>query len=177
MWYCPRSVVDSSRKKYDGLGYRGVLETRSEPRYHMANLLPKEAWIWPPHPERNVAKEVTVMCPDVRTAVILHLEAVDLVDKGYDIIFFRRNMSILGKILQKKEGIKIDKIIDEFSSDEIEIYPTLNQMIIPPFIEELELMGYVDVRDEIVSGTEKGRAKLEDFVESLSEEERAALHM
>jgi len=117
------------------------------------------------------------MCPDVRTAAVLKLEAVDLVDHGYDIVFFRREMSILSKILQERT-VKIDKIIGLFSRDEVyEVYPFLTPMLISVFVEELELMGYVDVQDGMVSGTGEGRAKLEDYVSTLSHEEREALHL
>ena len=171
MWYAPGSVTDVSRKKYDGRGWKNVLEPRREPNYHMANLVPGDAWQWPIPQEKTVCKEPLVTCPDLRTAAVLKLEAVGLVDQGYDIVFFRREMSVLGKIL-KEQGVKIDKIIDLFSRDEIyEVYPFLTPMLISVFVEELELMGYVDVRDGVVSGTGKGRAKVEDYVSSLSDEE------
>jgi hypothetical protein len=178
MWYAPGSISDPSKAKYDGRGYQSIFEDRSESGYHMANLLPQEAWTWPPHPERNIAKEVTVTCPDVRTATVFHLEAVDLVDCGYDIVFFRRNMSVLGKILQKPEGVMMDKIIDEFSEEEImEVYPTLSQQIIVPFVEQLQVMEFVTVENNLVKGTEKGRTRLEEHIKSLSKEEQDAVNL
>jgi hypothetical protein len=176
-WYAPGSVSDPSLKKYDGRGFRNVLETRTEPPHHMANLLPNNAWKWPPHPERTVCKDPMVTCTDYRTTTVLKLEAFDLCDHGYDVPFYRREMTILGRILAKQR-IEIDRILGEFSKEEIEgIYPALSQMIIPGFVEELELMGYVDVRDGMASVTAKGQAKLKDFIASLSAEEREALRM
>jgi Mn-dependent DtxR family transcriptional regulator len=40
---------------------------------------------------------------------------------------------------------------------------------------ELELMGYVDVKDNKVTITDKGKKKLESFKASLTAEEREAL--
>lgn len=82
-WYAPVSVKDLSLKKYDGLGFRNVLETSVEPKYHMANLLPANAFKWPPYGERTVIKTPMVICSDVRTSMLMKLEAFDLSDKGY----------------------------------------------------------------------------------------------
>ena len=174
-WYAPVSAKDPSLKKYDGLGFRNVLETYVEPKYHMANLVTPNAFKWPPHPEKTVAKDMAVICPDIRTAALVKLEVVDLSEKGYDVPYFRREMSILKKVLPKP-GIKVDKILDEFSREEIEgIYPALSQVIIQAFVEELELMGYLEIKNGKATVTRKGEARLGDFKASLSAEERKAL--
>jgi hypothetical protein len=54
-WYAPVSTYDPAYKKYDGIGFKNVLETIEEPRYHMAHLRPANSFKWPPHPERTVA--------------------------------------------------------------------------------------------------------------------------
>jgi len=176
-WYAPVSVKDPSLKKYDGRGFRNVLETRVEPQYHMANLMPANAWKWPPHGERTVSRDPLLVCPDTRTAALLKLEAFDLSDKGFDIPFFRRQMTILSKVLPK-QGIEVDKILNEFSKEQIEgIYPALSQIIVQAFVEELELMGYLKIQNGKASVTKKGEAKLEDFRASLSAVEREALRV
>jgi len=176
-WYAPVSAKDPSLKKYDGLGFRNVLKTYVEPQYHMANLVAPNAFKWPPHPERTVAKDIMVICPDIRTSVLLKLEAFDLSDKGYDVPYFRREMAILKKVLPKP-GIKVDKILNEFSKEENEgIYPALSQIMLQTLVEELEVMDYLEIQNGKATVTKKGEAKLEDFKASLSAEEREALKL
>jgi uncharacterized repeat protein (TIGR04076 family) len=174
-WYSPVSVEDPNLKKYDGLGFRNVLTTYVEPQGNMANLVPANAFKWPPHPERTVAKDITIICPDFRTSVLVKLEAFDLADKGRNVPYFRRQMAILDKVLTKP-GIQVDKILNEFSKEEIEgIYPALSQVMVQALVEELELMGYLEIRNGKASATKKGEVKLQDFKASLSAEEREAL--
>ena len=173
--YVPCSVKDPSKKKYDGRGFRNVLETRVEPKYHMATLVGPDASKWPPHTERTVFKDITVMCPDIRTAAVFKLEAVDLSEKGFDIPYFRRQMVILHKVLPKP-GIEVDNILNEFSKAEIEeIYPALGSLATQALVEELEILNYLEIRDGKAYVTKKGEAKLEDFKAGLPKEEREAL--
>ncbi len=165
-------------KKYDGTGFRTTGDnTYVESPYHMRNLVPKEWGTWPPLKER-IAKNpvVSVICPDVRTAVVFNLEAFDLDDKGYSSNYFRRQMAILKRIVAKP-GIEVDKILDEFP-DKFErevIYPPLHKVMIEVLTEGLEAMGYVELKDGKATATNRGMAKLEDFKASLSAEERKAL--
>jgi uncharacterized repeat protein (TIGR04076 family) len=172
--YSPVSVADPALKKYDGVGFRNILETYTEPKYHMANLA-SSGFKWPPPEERTARKDVTIICPDYRTSVKVKLEAFDLSDKGRNIPYFRREMVILHKIKQKP-GIKVDKILDEFTREQIEgIYPALSQIMVRILVEELELMSYVVIHDGQASISQKGEVKLAGFKASLSKEERQAL--
>jgi len=174
--YAPVSVEDPALKKYDGLGFRNILETYTEPKYHMANLS-SGGFKWPPPVERTVRKDITIICPDYRTSVKVRLEAFDLSDKGRNIPLFRREMVILDKLLQKP-GVEVDKILDEFSKEQVEgIYPALSQIMVRALVEELELMSYVTIRDGKVAITRKGKAKLEEFKAGLSKKERQALRI
>ncbi len=176
-WYAPVSTADPTMKKYDGMGFRNVLKTIVPPPYDMANLTPPNAFVWPPHGERTVAKDVTVICPDTRTSMLMKLEAFDLADKGHALPYFRRMMTILSKVM-KNQGIKTDKIIDEFSKEQREgIYPALSYQLMGPLTEELNLMNYLNIEDGKASVTEKGAAKLESFKSTLSAEEREALKL
>jgi hypothetical protein len=84
-------------------------------------------------------------------------------------------MVILDKII-KKPGIKKDEILDEFSKSQIEgIYPALSQVMVESLLEELELMDYLKIEDEKVLAEPKAHMKLDNFKESLPEEERQAL--
>jgi hypothetical protein len=173
--YAPISRKAPENAKYDGIGFRNVLETPVEPPYHMANLFPNPS-TWPPPRERTILKEAgTVVCPDVRTAMVMKIKAFDLSDKGYDIPYFRREMVILGRIM-KAQMIPTDKILDEFSKKEIEeIYPALSPVMVECLLEELELMEYIQTIDRKASVTEKGRYKIEMFKMGLPEETREAL--
>jgi uncharacterized repeat protein (TIGR04076 family) len=176
-WYASLSVKDPSKKKYDGLGYRPVLKMYKEPKYHMANLFFPHAFEWPPHKERIVNKEVTVMCPDIRTAMVLKLEAFDISDVGFSPPYFRRQMSILSKVLAKPR-IDVEKIPNEFSKEQIyEIYPPLVREMLLPLVEELELFDYLEIKDGKATITKKGQKKLKEFIASLPTEEREALKL
>ena len=107
----------------------------------------------------------------------MKIEAFDLSDKGDAVPYFRRQMSILSKVLPK-QGIQVDKILNEFSKEQIEgIYPALSQIMVQVLSEELEVMDYLEIKEGKASVTKKGEAKLESFKKSLSVEEREALNM
>jgi Mn-dependent DtxR family transcriptional regulator len=72
----------------------------------------------------------------------------------------------------------MDRIIDEFTGDERDnIYPSLGQRMIAVIVGELELLGYVNVKNDKVSITDKGKKKLEIFIQSLTVEEKKALKL
>jgi uncharacterized repeat protein (TIGR04076 family) len=176
-WYAPVSRKDPSKKKYDGLGFRNVLQTEMEPPYHIASLQPPGAFTWPPQPERTVATDDVVLCGDSRTLLAVKVEAFDLSDKGDATPYFRREMSILHKVFAKP-GIPVNKILGEFSKEEIEIpYPALGEVLVVALAEELELIGYLEIKGGQAYVTGKGAAKLAAFKQSLSAEERNALKM
>jgi hypothetical protein len=175
-WYAPVSRRDESNRKFDGIGFRNVLHTEVEPQDSIASLKPAHAFDWPPVSERIVAlKNSTVTCGDTRTSLRMKIEAFDLAEKGDSTTYFRREMSILNKVLPKP-GIKLDKVLDEFTMDEIEgIYPALSPILIQVLAEELALLHYVEIEEGKVTVTEKGKAKLDAFRLSLTQEEREAL--
>jgi uncharacterized repeat protein (TIGR04076 family) len=174
-WYAGVAQRDPTMKKYDGLGLKPVKETFVEPPYHMANLQDPNAFRYPPPKERIVLKDVTVICPDTRAAALFKIEAFDLSDKGHDIPYFRRQMVLLDRIFHNT-GIEVEKILSLFTTSEKEdIYPPLNQITMEALIEELESLGYLEMKDLRVYVTEKGKQKLDDFKQSLSEEEKNVL--
>jgi uncharacterized repeat protein (TIGR04076 family) len=177
-WQAPMSLADESMKKYDGVGFKNVfINSYNEPQYHMANLAPKGAFGWPPSEAGSVMNDVTVMCGDLRTAVVYKLEAYDLADAGFAIFYYRRSMVLLNKIL-RKPGVPADKLMNEFTRDEIEIpYPALSQQLLEALVENMALIGHVKVENGKVTGTEKGAAKVAEFRKSLSKEEREALNL
>jgi uncharacterized repeat protein (TIGR04076 family) len=175
--YAPVSKEDPSLKKYDGLGYRNIFTTYTEPKYNVANLVGSGAFRWPPPDKRITHRDIRVVCPDYRTSVVVKIEAFDLSDKGRNIPYYRREMTILDKLI-KKPGIRKDEILGEFSKEQIEgIYPALSQVMVESLLEELELMDYLEIENEKVFAKQKAQAKLDDFRGSLSAEERQALEI
>ncbi|MEM2292653.1 MAG: hypothetical protein QXU81_10325 [Candidatus Bathyarchaeia archaeon] len=169
--YASISIKDPSRKIYDGIGFKPVLKSQ-EP----FPGVPPEFFQWPP-PRERIVKKPSVVCGDTRTLAYFELEAIDLADAGDSVTYFRRQMSILNKVL-KKPGIELDKIIDEFTDfEKYEIYPPLSPVLIRELVEELELLHYVEVKDGKVHVTEKGKEKLEIFKRSLSKDEILALNL
>lgn len=175
--YAPLSVEDPDSQKYDGLGFKNIKDNYTEPKFHMANLAGSGTFGWPPREERITHKDVRLICPDYRTSVVAKIEAFDLSDKGRNLPFFRREMTILDRVL-KKPGIEAKKILNEFSKEEIEgIYPALGQAMVEALLEEMELMGYVEIQGGKVSAGRKAGKKLDEFKEGLTPEERAALNI
>jgi uncharacterized repeat protein (TIGR04076 family) len=175
--YAPLSAEDPAMKKYDGLGYRNVLKTIREPKYHVANLAGSGAFKWPPPEKRITHRDIRMVCPDYRTSVVVRIEAFDVSDAGRNIPFYRREMSILDKVL-KKPGIKAKDILGEFTREQVEgIYPALGQAMVESLLEELELMGYVEIKGGKVTAGKKAETKLKDFIRGLSAEERKALKL
>lgn len=176
-WYAPPSLRDPAKKKFDGLGFRNVLATYDEPQHHMATIAPPNAFKWPPHPERTVAREITITCPDLRTAAVFALEAFDLSDRGFAVPFFRRQMMMLARAL-KYPGIDEARVLELFTQEEREeIYPPLTPELLVPLTEELELMGYITRSDRKICVTDSGERKLKAFADSLTSEERLSLQL
>ena len=174
-WYAPLSVDAPELKKFDGLGFRNDLDRETDPDDPIARLVPPGAFAWPPRETRDISKAPSVICPDIRTAVAMRIEAFDLSDTGYDIPYFRRQMMVLYKVM-KKPGIAADAIIDEFSERENkEIYPALSPVMMTALCEELELMEFLKIQDGKAAVTDKGRARFDAFKAALKPEEIDAL--
>jgi uncharacterized repeat protein (TIGR04076 family) len=178
-WHSPLSVADPAYKKYDGVGFRPTLERPEEGYKFVAD---ETLFDNPPGGNFIIGKgtekkAVMLTCGDNHTLAQFKVEAFDLADKGDALPYYRRSMSILSKV-SRKPGIAINKILNEFSGDEINnIYPSLGQRIVAILVGELELMGYVVVKDDSVTITDKGKKKLESYKASLTAEEKKALKL
>jgi uncharacterized repeat protein (TIGR04076 family) len=178
-WHSPLSVYDPDYKKYDGVGFRPTLERPEEGYKFIAD---ETLFDNPPGGKYIIGKgtekqKITLVCGDQHTLARFEVEAFDLADKGDCLPYFRRAMSILNKV-RSKSGIALNKILDEFTEQERDnIYPALGQHVIAVLVGELELMGYVEVKDDKVTITDKGIKKLESFKVSLTAEEREALKL
>jgi hypothetical protein len=177
-WYAPVSRRDTGNKKYDGIGFRNVLHTEVEPKGSVASLQPAHAFQWPPCNERIVGLDTSIVtCADTRTLVTMKVEAFDLADKGDSIPYFRREMAILHKV-SSKPGINVTQILRQFTREQIEgVYPALSPIMVRALSEELELMGYLDVKKGKATVTPKGKAKLKVFKKNLTAEEKKALKL
>jgi uncharacterized repeat protein (TIGR04076 family) len=172
--YAPDSVDDAQSKTVDGLGYKNIFTAKPNPPYHVANLTASSKFKWPPQ-SRITQRDVKLICPDYRTSVVVKIEAFDLSDKGRNIPFFRREMVLVDKLI-KHPGTPVAEILKLFSRQQIEdIYPALSQPMIESLLEELELMGYVEIRDGVVISCFKASEKLNNFKSSLSPGEGSAL--
>jgi uncharacterized repeat protein (TIGR04076 family) len=169
-WYCPPSVPDPAEEQNDGLGFRNVLETIEPPAHDMALLRPPGSFIWPPSQEPGIARTLDVTCPDLRSSMVIRLEAFDLSEKGFDVPFFRRQMAILAK-LQKRGPLESGNLLGAFTKTEIEqIYPALSKVMVEMLVDELELMDYVERAGGRTTITAKGEVKLAAFREGLPAE-------
>jgi uncharacterized repeat protein (TIGR04076 family) len=164
---------EPSNKIYDGRGFKSAFEPYDLPKYHMAQLS-GGGRKWPP-PKQRIARPVRVMCPDLKTAVVMELEAIDLATGGFALPYYRRQMVIMDRVF-KKQGIEADKILNEFSKHEIEdIFPPLSPGGVDRLVEELELTGHMELKDGKAYVTKRGEAKVQDFKKSLTAAEREAL--
>jgi hypothetical protein len=178
-WHSPLSVVDPAYKKFDGVGFRPTL-ARPEEGYEF--IADETLFDTPPGGKYIIGqgrakREFSIVCGDRHTLARFKVEAFDLADKGDSLPYYRRTMSILDKVL-RKPGIPMDKILNEFSRDQVyDIYPALGQKIIAALVGELELLDYVDVADGRVTATEKGQQKLRSFIAGLTAAEKKALQL
>ncbi len=182
--HSPFSVYDPEYKKYDGVGFRPTLE-RPEQNYKFIpdvtkfDELPGGVELLG-GPGSGVRKKEILVCGDRHTLMRMEFEAIDLVDYGDGLPYTRRALSILNKI-SKTPDIAVNKIINEFDDVERDdIYPSLGQNIIWTLVGELAVLDYIkldDGREGKVTITDKGKKKLDNFIASLTDEERAALRM
>ena len=178
-WHSPLSVFDPAYAKYDGVGFRPTLERPEEDYKFVAD---ETFFDVPPGGKFFIGsgtekRSIMLTCGDNHTLTQFRVEAFDLADRGDALPYYRRSMSILARVAGKP-GIAIDKIINEFTREEIDnIYPSLGQRIVGALVGELELMGYVGVKDGKVTITPAGKKKLASFKKSLTDEEKKALRL
>jgi hypothetical protein len=149
---------DPSMKKYDGEGWANVKGLPEGTASGIAKFLPYLYPMIPPIPtERRGAAEFH--CPDPRTEALFVAEPYDLADRGMDIPYYNREMSILEKI-KAEPGMKADEILNKFTQFEREeIYPALGPALLGIYLEELETVGYINLKDGKAHPTAKGKAK------------------
>ena len=86
-------------------------------------------------------------CGDPRTLAMFRAEPFGLSDKGFDLPFYKREMSILEKI-KAEPGLDITGVLERFTRWEREdVYPRLGPANVEIMMEELEGAGYIELRD------------------------------
>lgn len=177
-WYAGNSAIDLEKKKYDGNGFRPILEQWDNPSPHVCCLQDPNAFHWPPAKGRPVMRDVMVMCPDSRTGACFKVEAFDLATAGYQLPYTRREITIMDRIAKAGGSCAMDKIIDLYNDFERdEIYPPLTIEIVEPMVEELETLDFVTVQDGVVSVTEKGVARVARYKTEIPTEDAEALKL
>jgi len=177
-WYCCDNGIDPSKARYDGNGFSPYNMKYDEPKHHLSDLMPVGAFQWPPSKGRTVAKEFTILCPDVRTAAVFKMEAFDLATAGYGLPYTRREITIMDRVNKAGGTWPIDKISELYDDFEInEIYPTLVPEMIIPMIEELEVLDFVTVSDGKVTITQKGVDRVARYKTEIPAEHAEALKL
>lgn len=138
-FYTGISKKDPSMEKYDGVGWANVKVAPSGAKEEFVKMtLPI------PTERRGVG---VFQCDDPRTLAQFIVEPIGLSDKGYDRPFYFRSMSILGKI-KVEPGLTADEILSRYTEwEREEIYPRLGPVLMDLLLEELEVVGYINVRD------------------------------
>lgn len=177
-WYAPPSVPNPEKAKYDGNGFDPILRTIEEPPFHMRHLQDPKSFNWPPHPERTVAKDVTMFCPDVRTSGLFVFSCYDLADCGQDAPYFRREITMMDRTAKNGGSIEIGDIpslYDDF--ERMEIYPPMVKEILQPLLDEICLLDFGTIEDGVFTVTEKGRKRVAKFKAETTPEVIEALKL
>lgn len=137
--YSGISKKDPSMKKYDGVGWANVKEVPEGARKEFVGMT------LPIPTERRGSGGF--LCGDPRTLAVFRAEPFGLSDKGFDLPFYQRQMSILKKI-KAEPGLGVAEVLERFTPWEREdIYPRLGPANVEIMMEELEGAGYIELRD------------------------------
>jgi len=165
-FYTGLEAPDPSMKKYDGVGWKNVKgvpkelieATKRGPRPFISEVLATNFPACPPYPteKRGVAE---FNCGDPRTFVWFTAEPYDIADNGYNVPMYNRQMAMLEKI-KVDPGMTENELLNKFTKFEREeINPCLGIAVINIFLEELETVGYINIKDGKIYATDKGNAK------------------
>jgi uncharacterized repeat protein (TIGR04076 family) len=132
-------VRDTSMAKYDGEGFKPI---PSDPA-----IVQRMDMVMPRNPKTGKVSGGHFLCADHRILAHFACRPVDISDSEYAQPFYRREISILGKI-EKEPGIKVSEILNKFTKFELEqIGPPLSQQLFDIMMYALEDMKYIDIKD------------------------------
>lgn len=138
--YSGLDVKDPSMKKYDGIGFRPLKEAPKDSG-QKSNIVAT--------PERPQALKGggSFACADCRTSAYFSVEPIDVASGGYTLPFYKREMNILEKV-KENPGMTVEEILQKFTDFERdEIHPPLYNVIVQLMLDELEEVGYVELKD------------------------------
>ena len=138
--YSGLSAKDLSMKEYDGIGFRSLKEAPE-------GSGGKSGIVVTPERPTGLKGGGTFACADCRTSAYFSVEPIDLASGGYTLPYYKREMSIFDKV-RSHPGITVAEILGAFTDFERdEIYPPLYTVNVQLMLDELEEVGYVELRD------------------------------
>jgi hypothetical protein len=134
------SAKDPGMKQYDGIGFRPLtaVPEGSGERGRIVTATERP---------RGMTGGSGFGCADCRTSAYFMVEPVDIASGGYTLPFYRRQMDILDRVIAKP-GMTVPEILATFTEWEREhIHPVIYDVNTQLMLEELEQVGYVELRD------------------------------
>ena len=138
--YSGLSGRDKKMKKYDGVGWKVLHEPP-------AGAQPQHLGALSALPQTELQGGWNFVCSDSRTSASFKAEIFELSDVGDSIPYYKREMAILEKV-KEQPGVTVRGILSKFSEwEKKEIYPPLTTLNVRLFLEELEAVGYVELKN------------------------------
>jgi len=139
--YSGYSRRDPSMAKYDGIGFANIKPHEIPPGVDPVSL----ARTLPVPTKRQGGGGFH--CADLRIIAVFTAELFGLSDKGFDLPFYKREMSILEKI-KNMPGSNPTEILESFTQLEREdIYPPLGPVNLELMLAELEGADYIEMHN------------------------------
>ena len=139
--YSGLSARDPEMKKYDGIGFRPLKEAPegADPRYLRSFSAEP--------PKSLIKRQRGFVCDDTRTGAYFTCEPVDIAKGGDMLTYYNRAMSILEKV-REQPGMTVNEILDTYTQFEREeIYPPIYDLNVSLMLDELAVVGYLEMRD------------------------------
>ena len=138
--YSGLDAKDPGMKEYDGIGFRPLKEAPE-------GSGEKSGIVVTPERPTGLKGGGSFACADCRTSAYFSVEPIDLASGGYTLPYYKREMSILQKV-KENPGMTVEEILQKFTDFERdEIHPPLYNVIVQLMLDELEEVGYVELKD------------------------------
>ena len=139
--YSGLSSRDPEMKKYDGVGFRPLKSApeKADPKY--LSGIPAVP------PGSLIKRQRGFTCDDTRTGAHFICEPVDLAGGGDMLTYYNRAMGILAKV-KEQPGMTVNEILQKYTKFEREeVYPPIYDLNVSLMLEEMSVVGYVDMID------------------------------
>jgi len=138
--YSGLSLKDTSMKQYDGIGFRPLKEAPE-------GSGDKQGIVVTPERPEGLKGGGSFACADCRTSAYFSVEPIDLASGGYTLPYYKREISIFEKV-KSNPGITVDEILGMFTDfEKDDIYPPLYAVNVQLMLDELEEVGYIELKD------------------------------